>query len=246
MGRKWTQDDLLAYNIKVVYQDLTTFFGVTDLPPPNVGNDALTAQHPTPSNYSISVMLNYMTHMANPVPDFDNLEALTIDFVRVLFNLLCYDDARERFVMLRPTLCHITSQGRPPQLDVCIGDITNAILLVAKVDRCSRGFDPEPRLISESIAAFHNDNIMREKHLGTDPLTSMVMPGIAMHGTMPTFYKIPITPELVRAVESGEQPEQETVVYAYRPEVPRPEEGMKPLDNRSILFSCFECFQQFL
>jgi hypothetical protein len=30
----------------------------------------------------------------------------------------------------------------------------NPILLVVKVDRHSRGFDPEPRLISDVIAAF--------------------------------------------------------------------------------------------
>ena len=84
---------------------------------------------------------------------------------------------------------------------------------------------------------------MRVKRLGTNPLTSKVMPGIVMDGAMPTFYKIPITPELVTAVESGECPEQETIAYAYRPEVPRPEEGMKPLDNRHIILSCFESFQ---
>ncbi|KAI0285415.1 hypothetical protein BGY98DRAFT_945822 [Russula aff. rugulosa BPL654] len=84
---------------------------------------------------------------------------------------------------------------------------------------------------------------MRVKRLGTNPLISKVMPGIVMDGTMPTFYKIPITPELVTAVESGECPEQETIVYAYRPEVPRPEEGMKPLDNRHIILPCFESFQ---
>jgi hypothetical protein len=76
------------------------------------------------------------------------------------------------------------------------------------------------------------------------------MPGIVMNGIMPTFYKIPITAELVTAVEPGkepgENPEQETVVYAYLPEVPRPEEGMRPLDNRYIILSCFEAFKQFL
>jgi hypothetical protein len=124
-------------------------------------------------------------------------------------------------------------------------DVT-AMLLVVKVDRQSRGFDPEPRLISDTIAAFHNDNIMRVNRLGKDPLISKVMPGVVMNGTMPTFYKIPVTPELVRAVESGERPEEETVVHAYRPEVPSPEEGMKPLDNRYIILSCFEAFRKFL
>jgi len=252
MGRKWTQDDVLAYNIKVVYEDLTTFFGVTDLPPPNVENDALTAlpaQHSNAAHsHSISNMLFYMGRLAtNPVPHIFNIESLTIQFVKELFSLFHYEDVKKgRFVMTRPTLGYMESQGRPPQLDICIRDISHAILLVVKADRRSRGFNPEPRLISDAIGAFHNDNIMREKHLGIDPLTSMVMPGIVMHGTMPTFYKIPITPELVRAVESGERPEQETVVHAYHPEVPRPEEGMKPLDNRSILLSCFECFRQFL
>lgn len=120
------------------------------------------------------------------------------------------------------------------------------MLLVVRVDRYSRGFDLEPRLISDAIAAFHNDNIMRMERLRTTPLASKVMPGIVMHGTMPTFYKIPITTELVKAVEAGEQPEQETVVHACVPEVPQPEEGMKPLDNRNIILSCFEAFRKFL
>lgn len=149
---------------------------------------------------------------------------------------------------MRPKLRYIESQGRPPQLqvDICIWDHSKAIILVAKVDIHARGFDPVPRLISDSIAAFHNDNIRRVKHLGTNPLTSKVMPGIVVDGTMPSFYKIPVTPELVAAVESGMEPEQETVIHAYLPEVPRPEEGIKPLDNRYILLSCLSTFKQLL
>ena len=143
-------------------------------------------------------------------------------------------------------LQYLASQGRHPQLDICIMHDFTAVLLVVKVDRQSRGFDPEPRLISDTIAAFHNDNMVRVKRLGTNPLISKVMPGIVMNGTMPTFYKIPVTPELIRAVVSGERPEEETVVHAYRPEVPSPEEGMKPLDNRYIILSCFEAFRQLL
>jgi len=244
MGRKWTQDDFLAYKIKVIYQDLTTFFGVTDLPPPDVASDALTAQEAASGNDRWTyAMLRQMKRVTDP----DNRGPATIDFVRDLFTVINYPDAlKERFIMLRPKLRFMASQGRPPEVDICVTDESTAILLVVKVDRHSRGFDPEPRLISDAIAAFHNDNIMRVKHLGTNPLTSKVMPGIVMDGTMPTFYKIPITPELVTAVEAGEQPEQETIVHAYLPEVPRPEEGMKPLDNRFIILSCFEAFRQFL
>ena len=73
-------------------------------------------------------------------------------------------------------------------------DFSTAILLVVKVDRHSRGFDSDPRLSMSDVI-----NI----------------------AAMPTFYKIMIPSELVRAVESGERPEQETIVHAYRFEVPR-------------------------
>lgn len=87
---------------------------------------------------------------------------------------------------------------------------------------------------------------MRTTRLGTNPLASKVMPGIIMDGAMPMFYKIPVMPELVGAVESGPRPGQETIVHAYRPEVLRPEEVMRPLDNRHTILLCFEAFRRFL
>ena len=71
-----------------------------------------------------------------------------------------------------------------------------------------------------------------------------------MKGTMPTFYKIPVTTALVRAVQLGQYPVKETIVYAHLPPVSRPalrySEGMKPLDNRHVIMSCYEAFKQFL
>ena len=144
-------------------------------------------------------------------------------------------------------LRRLTSQGAPPPpvVDACVIENSIVTLLVIKVDRQKRDFDSEARLISDAIAAFHSDNVARVDYLNTDPITSKVMLGIVTDGSMPTFYKIPITAELVRAVKAGEQPEQETVVHAYVLEVPRPEEGMKPLDNRYIILSCFEAFRIF-
>jgi hypothetical protein len=250
MGRKWTQDDLLAYNIKVVHEDLETFFGVMNLPPPNIENDPLAAQRIAfKTDYFISLMLSDINNPMLP----DNRASSTATFASDLldFNLLGYAAVEpERYTLLWPNLSYLETQGRPPQPDICVVDSTRTVLLVARVDRHSHGSDPEPRLISDAIAAFHNSNIMRVKRLGIDPITSKIMPGIVMDGTMPTFYKVPITPELVTAVESGKKPDQETIVHVYRPEVRRPEEGMlaamKPLDNRSIILSCYEAFKQFL
>jgi hypothetical protein len=254
MGRKWTQDDFLAYKIKVVYQDLETFFGVTDLPlPNNIENPGSLKRHPfsaqdfaNAKEPGTSSILRYMNHITRAT-DPENRKSNTIALVRELLDLLYYTDvAQKREMMMWLKLQYLASQGKPPQVDICIMHEFTSILLVVKVDRQSRGFDPEPRLISDTIAVFHNDNIMRVKRLGTDPLISKVMPGIVMKGSMPTFYKILVTPELVKAVESGERPEEETIVHAYRPEVPSPEEGMKPLDNRYIILSCFEAFRKFL
>ncbi len=194
-----------------------------------------------------SQMLLQMENVMDPDVYPVNRASETIDFVAALFSLLRYEDVAKKIsMMMRPKLRYLASQGNPPEVDICIRDHSKAIILVAKVDRHSRGFDPEPRLISDAIAAFHNDNIRRVNHLGINPLTSKVMPGIVMVDTMPSFYKIPVTPELVAAVESGIPPEEETVIHAYLPEVPRPEEGMKPLDNRYILLSCLSAFKQFL
>jgi hypothetical protein len=248
MGRKWTQDDVLAYKMKIIHEDLETFFGVTDLPPSIAENDPLTAQNIARITNAWTSRLRFYTDGVAKSHMPDNREASTLGFVRDLFTPLRYNyitQELQRSVVLRTPLRYLASPGRPPQVDACLMDETDTILLVVKVDSRWRGSDPEPRLISEAIAAFHNDNIMNAKHLGTDPLTSKVMPGIIMDGTMPTFFKIPITTELVTAVESGEPPQQETIVHAYHPEVPRPGEGMKPLDNRSIILSCFEAFKKF-
>jgi hypothetical protein len=124
MGRKWTQDDVLAYKIKIVHQDLRTFFGVTDLPPPDVAKDALTAQVvTTATDYWTSHMLLHMDDMTEP----DDREYGTIDFqvVAQLFNVVRYLNVKQnRFFMFKPKLRYSASQGRPPQVGVCIRDDT--------------------------------------------------------------------------------------------------------------------------
>jgi hypothetical protein len=71
-----------------------------------------------------------------------------------------------------------------------------------------------------------------------------------MKGTSPIFFKIPVTQELVTAVIGGVYPTTETIVQAHLPAIARPvyrlNEGMKPLDNRLIILSCYEAFKQFV
>lgn len=74
------------------------------------------------------------------------------------------------------------------------------------------------------------------------------MPGIVLAGTMPNFFKIPITSNLVRHVQEGTYPPEPTVVSIHVPDLPRPrnryKEGMRPLDNRQALLRYYEAFKR--
>ncbi|KAH9980787.1 hypothetical protein BJV74DRAFT_778859, partial [Russula compacta] len=76
---------------------------------------------------------------------------------------------------------------------------------------------------------------------------SYVMTGIVIVGTLPVFFKIPVTLTLVTHIRHGTYPLEETLVTYCYPLVPRPacrrNEGMKPLDNRGEILKCYEAFK---
>jgi hypothetical protein len=71
-----------------------------------------------------------------------------------------------------------------------------------------------------------------------------------MVGTSPTFYKVKVTEKLSTAVKEGQFPKEQTIVYEHLPAIPRPlrhlSEGMKEMDNRRAIVTCFEAFKTFL
>jgi hypothetical protein len=76
--------------------------------------------------------------------------------------------------------------------------------------------------------------------------------GMAWKGTHPSFYKISIGSDLVKAVQAGKYPRTPTRVYRYTPVLP---EGgmdklgvsaMKPLANRRVIIGCLEAFKMFI
>ncbi|KZT66101.1 hypothetical protein DAEQUDRAFT_696054, partial [Daedalea quercina L-15889] len=249
-GSDWTPNDLLAYHIRVEYQDSQTFFGLPDLPPPHVDNEVLTAPDAAATQNDDPYSLLRTMDLAMAVAPGE--ESAVDDFAVQLFRILRYTGrAVGKVARTRKDLAFwVCGQQRHARTDVCIMDASNIILVVQEDKRHLDGSDPEPQLIAEAIAAFYNNNEMRVRELGLPALQSKVLPGITMKGTMPIFYKILVTTELVRAVQLGEYPAEEIVVYAYLPPVPRParryNEGMKPLDNRHIILSCYEAFRQFL
>jgi hypothetical protein len=71
-----------------------------------------------------------------------------------------------------------------------------------------------------------------------------------MVGTAPTFYKLPVTDQVLISLATSQYPPQVTTIQKLVPPVPFPErlthEGMKPLVNRRIILQCFEAFKQFV
>ncbi len=251
----WNFRDLKAYNIRIVYQDSATFFGVQDLPPPGVDNDIVNAQEVTNAQHEETFQLLHAMHEAMAAASDD--KSIIGDFANHLFRILHYTNmAAGRFLRTRKTLYFFScSEERDMEIDACImEDIelegTEIVLLIQgdkrDIDSCAS--EPGPQLIAHAIAAFsmNNDTIMQNH--SANPLSSKVMPGITMTHTAPTFYKIPVTCDLEHAVYLGIHPLQETVVFAHRPVVPRYGygAGMKPLDNRGIILSCYEAFKQFI
>jgi len=115
---------------------------------------------------------------------------------------------------------------------------------------------PEAQLIAGAIAVFDINDDLRRGRLGfyrgirVDHVDQVVA-GIVMTGTMPVFYKIPITAVLVDAVSRGMKPEQETIVNAYIPEFPEPSSDVSVkqsfgcLKSRRVILSCCEAFKKF-
>lgn len=81
-------------------------------------------------------------------------------------------------------------------------------------------------------------------------LFSHVLPAVSVRGTAPTFFKIPLTPDLVQAVVTGEPPTRDTVLDVFEPRLPHPSEtsaeAMWPLENRRAVLQCFEVLKKFV
>jgi len=252
-GNDWTRNELAAYNIAVEYQNAATFFGMHNLPQPATINPAvLTVTDPDDAaDGDVAALLDMMDLATSPAP---NEESAVDDFAVLLLRALGYNTPRGRVLRTRKDIpLVICGENRNAITDVCVIDVgqnEEILLLVQEDKRHMDNSDPEPQLIAEAIAAFAANNQTRQQTFSQPLLDSKIMAGITMKGTTPIFYKIKVTAELVTNVGGGVYPQAATTVYAHVPDVPRPNrrwaEGMKPLDNRRVILSCYEAFKQFV
>ncbi len=114
------------------------------------------------------------------------------------------------------------------------------------LQRTASGDDPEPRLIAGCIAAFRMNNFRRSQS-GLPPLERQVIPGIIMVGTAPIFYHMIVTAALIDALVTSTYPAEPTILFKCVPPVPNHAkyafQGIRPLENRRVVFQCLEAFK---
>ena len=70
---------------------------------------------------------------------------------------------------------------------------------------------------------------------------------MTLQGTCLTFYKIPVTMDLLNCVERGTVPEHPTEVAKFAPKLPDGvENGALTLGNRKIILQCCDAFKDFV
>ncbi|KAJ6465496.1 hypothetical protein C8R47DRAFT_1154835 [Mycena vitilis] len=240
-GKQWTQNEIDAYNIHLSSQDATAFFGTTQLPATTVDSEILTVQD------ADAAVSDTAWDLLSLVDRCHAKESSVIDFAVVLLHAVGYVH-RPRITRTRLDLrLLVCGENKVARSDVCIFDRrTDGIVLLVQ-DKCIGGpIHAYPRLVAAAIATYQAYQTTRVTS-GLPRLPGMLIPGVLLDGTSPTFYKIPLTEELVRCVERGEYPETPTIVAVHIPDLPRPHrqrlEGMKPLDNRRIILECYEAFK---
>ncbi|KAJ7457269.1 hypothetical protein B0H11DRAFT_2199785 [Mycena galericulata] len=248
-GSDWTENELNALNVTIETLDPISFFG-SPLPAPTV--DPIFLNNLKRPSGQISkdnrLFFRYLEDATGSFPSGSPAES-AVDFVAFLLKIMDYDEP-ERVVHQRQEIgflmCGHKVNAKP---DVVLMDDENYILLVQEAKRQLSPDGAEPQLIAAAVAAY-SANIRFRNALGLPPVTSKVFAGIVMLGTALTFYKIPISSELVTAISSAQYPLNATVVSKLVPPVPDLyrylNEGMVPLENRRIVFHCLTAFKQFV
>jgi hypothetical protein len=139
------------------------------------------------------------------------------DFAMQLLRTIGY----RRFLRSRKDIpLFICGMWTHAKTDVFVMDQDDVLLLVQEDKRHLEVGDPRPQLIAAAIAAVQMNYIQRETVLGLPPLEFRLMAGITMIRTSPTFFKIPVTSQLLQAVQLGDYPVTPTVVAMHISHVP--------------------------
>ena len=243
----WTQFELFHSGINIKTQSKQEFFGSANLPAPVIPSLAgfmTTEDREHAVDGETRKLLHYLDLVLDPQIGRDSV---VDNFAAKLLEKLGYDDG-DRIIFIRREIPIVIS-GVPytTQADVCVMDDDNQILLILQDKLLPSLKDPEPQVVAKAIAAFGENNKIRETSLNLPPLDAITFPVISMIGAKFIFYKITVTNHLYTGVQLGRYPGSVTRLLRYIPELPRRHGlGMRPLENRAEILACLEAFKQFV
>ncbi|EDR13427.1 uncharacterized protein LACBIDRAFT_323068 [Laccaria bicolor S238N-H82] len=236
---QWTNNMLLAFNIRVEDAGVEAFFNIPQLPPPTVSSAILdNLDEPPGLSYEDHVFFNYKG-MAERLRS-------CIEFTLFLLGLLHYDSGYRLLSVWAKLSLPMAGRRINADIDLFVMNELGEYILIFHEDKHSSQ-DPEAQVIAKAIAAFDCNNNKRVKS-GLQRLPDKDICAIVMKRTAITFYRVHVTTALVDAVAALTYPQGETTVLRFVPPVPNQElygtEGMHPLANRLSVFQCLEASRQ--
>ncbi|RDX47270.1 hypothetical protein OH76DRAFT_1484876 [Lentinus brumalis] len=128
------------------------------------------------------------------------------------------------------------------------GSLFRPLMFIEVDAEQDRHRDAVPRLLASAIAGIAKEN-RRRRAAGVDELVAAPVLLVSFMRSAPTFHKVIVTPELIRALADGKHASSVTVERLVVP-LPSPhlfeEWGMCPLDNRKVLLQCFVACTQYM
>lgn len=245
-GNDWTRKELLEYNIQIVEQSFAEFFNQDQLPPvpPALRHFCEITDRAFAPDEDTYKLLHYLDLAQNPKI---GEESVVDSFVARLLETLGYASGR-RVALTHQTIPLIARGMKSSALtDICICDESGYLLLVQTDKELEYQEDLAPQIIAEAVAAYQRNNFICDRVLRIPMRNEITFPCITLTGTSPTFYKIKITKEFDYAVMGGLCPADPVIVYRHIPRLPRREsEGMRPLENRSVILQYYQAFKAFV
>ncbi|KAF8183432.1 hypothetical protein BJ912DRAFT_1044019 [Pholiota molesta] len=244
MDSEWTQNEICAFNIEVETVDVPTFFNITELPAATVSDVILNNLNLRPPTDKLSKSYRQFFQYLREAETAE--ESALDDFAAFILSLLHYYD-KGRFIRReKKTTFYMGGKLIIAEANVSLVNEKYDVLLVQNNKDPISTEDVKPKLIADCIAAFAQNHLRKVK-VGLPTPEAQTVFGISMLGTAPFFYRIPVSTSLLDALVTSTYPAEKTVVFRYIPRVPDQAqyryEGMRPLDNRRIVFRCFEALK---
>ncbi|EFJ19885.1 hypothetical protein SELMODRAFT_444057 [Selaginella moellendorffii] len=181
------------------------------------------------------------THRFEEVSDIENLSKSLLELFRLDVPGMCVVTRRK----LELQIDNIAVDASP---GVAVEtEVDDFIRLVVQIDRSfkDRDHDPEAEMIASGIAAYQEllDRVCES------PPQELLLPGIVMRGTCPTFYLMRLSREMVECVKQGRRPGFSTRVDQYvLPGLVPPSswDAIIVPEHRAHIAQCLESLKSFM